>query len=593
MPRPKPNMNELLSKYFDGCQYITPEETNFNCNTLIEVKCNSNIEHTYKISITQIRRGKDPKVCPHCIKETKYKEQGIPKRVIEEYAKINNVTFSPIKKFYNRWKDYITFKCKEDNYEFTVKCLSHWESNKKQFECPLCKKKELGIMTQKELIDKLSTLDNTTISKELKLPPIDIDKLPFNLQNKLKDQSKWTLIEYKNTKTKAKFQCNDCGNIKYTYPHNLFINGMGCKKCHLESKNKKMRENLKSILFESDSYILNDSDKITSTTVLRIKCNKCGHEFKRKYQNYNQEEKIPCPACHKSTKRKSQNEVYEYVKSLEPLAIQEYKINGVELDIYLPSKKLAIEYCGLLWHSTKYIEDSKRHHRKWKFCKDNNIQLLTIFEDEWKDKEEICKSRIKNLMGKIDNKIFARKTEISIIDNKTALRFCETNHIQGRGQSSIAYGLYYKDELISVMTFSKPSVSKSGSNYDYELNRFCSKIDTVVVGGASKLLAQFKKDHEGSKLVTFCDLRWGSGNVYENIGFEYEYTTKENYYYFGKLTDYKRKHRFSFNKGKLLKILNISNSSLTEEQLAKSLGLYRIYDCGHMKFSLTAKEQHV
>jgi hypothetical protein len=107
----------------------------------------------------------------------------------------------------------------------------------------------------------------------------------------------------------------------------------------------------------------------------------------------------------------------------------------------------------------------------------------------------------------------------------------------------------------------------------------------VVVGGANKLLNQFRKLHVGEKLITFCDLRWGTGNVYEKLSFNYVATTRPNYYYIGSYTKWERKHRFNFTKQKLIKLFGGEVTS-TEQEIAEANELYRIFDCGHKKYEM-------
>jgi hypothetical protein len=139
------------------------------------------------------------------------------------------------------------------------------------------------------------------------------------------------------------------------------------------------------------------------------------------------------------------------------------------------------------------------------------------------------------------------------------------------------------------MTFSKPDIIKNASlnKYDWELNRFCSLLNHNVIGGANKLLSAFRKNHLGQKLYTFCDLRWGTGNVYEKMGFSYIGDSRLNYFYFGKETNWKRVHRGKFAKHVIKqKYSNIYDESKTELELTQLLGLERIYGCGHMRFEL-------
>lgn len=583
MPRPKPTFDRF-AHLFNGMMINIEGADEFNTNTKITVTCQN--KHEYITSITKIKSlGHDYKKCPHCIRQEKYKSRGIPFDIIDDYAKKHNLSVSPIKDFYNRWEDVVIFTCKHDSYSYEVKSLAYWEENtrKENFACPLCEKKNLGIIiSNDEFLNSLKS--NLQADNSVALhTKYDYSLLSDTLGNRISGQSKWNLIDYKNTKEKCKYQCIDCGNIKQTNPFNIFTEkGFGCQKCNHNKTLEKRRSKIFDICKDNEIQVTNKNENSYT-----FKCNKCGSIFDKTciisdYENYN----ISCPECYKNNKRKAQKEVEGFVNSLGFTTVCEYKGIGCEVDIFIPDKKVAIEYCGLVWHSTKYRKDAKCHKKKLDACADNGIRLITMYEDEWRNKRTICESRIKSILGVTKNRIFARKCKVEIITNKEALHFCDSNHIQGRGQTHISIGMKYNDTLVSVMTFSKPSISKSGKEYDWEINRFCSLVDTSVVGGANRMLSFFKKEHSNDTIVTFCDMRWGDGGVYKNMQFTEEKQTTPGYYYFGKLTKYKRLHRFSFTKKKLLAILGVANSPLTEEEIADSLGLYRIYDCGHKRYKL-------
>ena len=143
-------------------------------------------------------------------------------------------------------------------------------------------------------------------------------------------------------------------------------------------------------------------------------------------------------------------------------------------------------------------------------CEKQGIQLIHIFEDEWKYKKEIVKDILKSKLGIFDLRIYARKCDIKEIDKNTASEFLSRNHLQGYIDSSIRYGLYYKDELVFVMTFRK---NRKNGSYDYELTRFASKTGVCVVGGVSRLLTTFKRNYKGS-LVSYADRRYCNGKLY-------------------------------------------------------------------------------
>ena len=167
-----------------------------------------------------------------------------------------------------------------------------------------------------------------------------------------------------------------------------------------------------------------------------------------------------------------------------------------------------------------------------------------------------------------------------MIDNSLALSFCNQNHIQGSGHVKIAYGLYYDKRLISVMTFSRTSVAKGNkSRRHWEINRFCSLLGYSVIGGASRLFNMFVKNKNPKVVISYCDVRWGMGGVYEQLGMVFDSLTKPNYYY---VLGSQRKHRFNFRKDQLVK--DGADPSKTERQIMSEKGALRIYDAGHLKY---------
>lgn len=279
----------------------------------------------------------------------------------------------------------------------------------------------------------------------------------------------------------------------------------------------------------------------------------------------------------------------EFIKSL---GITDINVNDkallplTSLSFVIPSKKLAIDIC-----SAQSVTESRAlkfvHKKKYEECTKLGYRLITMYDDEWRDRKDICKSRISHCLGITGNKIGARECVVAEISNSIAMKFCEQNHIQGRGQSHYALGIYKSGDLLSVMTFTKPSVSKNSSGFQWELNRFCSLLGYSVVGGATKLFSFFRKKESGKKIITFSDLRWGTGGVYAKLGFKFEYTTDPNYYYCGAITEWKRKHRFNFTKSKLVKLFGSEWLTSTEFGITDKNGINRIWDCGHMKFSMT------
>lgn len=341
-------------------------------------------------------------------------------------------------------------------------------------------------------------------------------------------------------------------------------------------------------------FKLNEIKEKIKTTNLR----KYGVEHLSKDKNYHRKkiDKIKI-CCEKKLKKqiieeypninfdaeKEINNFIEFELDFKPIKI---KVDGGEIDVYIPEKNVGIEYNGLYWHSDRYVEKNY-HLLKTKKCEKNGIKLLQIFEDEWRDKENIVKSIIKNKLGVSDNIIYARNTEIREVSIKETTEFLNNNHIQGWVGSKIKIGLYYNNELVSLMTFGKKRIAmgnKSSEDGGYEMLRFCNKINTSVVGGASKLLKFFEKKYNPKSILSFADRRYSDGNLYNKIGFDFIGETEPNYFYFEKHKNVRR-HRFKFRKDVLVK--EGYNPNMSEREIMEERGFLRIYDCGQLKYKKT------
>lgn len=265
-------------------------------------------------------------------------------------------------------------------------------------------------------------------------------------------------------------------------------------------------------------------------------------------------------------------------------------LTGKEIDIYIPSHKLAIECNGVYWHSDKY-KDKNYHINKYNQCKSNGIMLVQIWEDWLKNKPEIVKSILLNKLGLLDNTIYARKCIIKEVGSQESNIFLDNNHIQGRSAAGVKLGLYYNDELVSLMTFSSPRINMGAKQHkqQWELVRFCSKLNTRVVGGASKLFNYFIKTYNPISMVSFSMNDISNGNLYDKLGFIKE-CENISYWYIEPHTN-KRYHRTSFSKQMIIKKgWKDGKEGWTEYEVMSEKGYYRIYDAGQTKWVWSKKE---
>lgn len=293
--------------------------------------------------------------------------------------------------------------------------------------------------------------------------------------------------------------------------------------------------------------------------------------FKWRYKNYGD----VCKDCLGLVAGRSllEKEVFDYVSTLVECE-NNIKINNIEYDIHIPTKDVYIEFNGIYWHSVECGKDKNYHVRK-----SNNVngQVIHIFEDEWVFKKDIVKSILKNKLGFVDCRIFARKTKVVKIDHHTTKEFMDSYHIYGYKRCTKNYGLYYDGELVSVMTFSKTNHSRKQNIW--EIDRFATKFDTQVIGGAGKLFKEFIDDINPEIVMSYVDLRYGDGQVYSNIGFELQSVTEPRYFY---TKGNQRIHRYALRKTE-----EENKTGKTEFELRSEQGYYRIYDCGHNKWIWT------
>jgi hypothetical protein len=383
-------------------------------------------------------------------------------------------------------------------------------------------------------------------------------------------------LQNKEVRNKIKNTCNEKYNVDYIGQSDFVKNKHKISNLLKYSKYYKDKNNI--------TIISNDDDQYT------IICDKCNNKYDinnstlRSRLIYNVELCTICNPINSSISDK-ENKLLNFIKdnyNKEIVSNSKEIIKPYELDIYLPDLNIAFEFNGLYWHNELY-KSNDYHNNKTNICLKKGIQLIHIYEDDWIYKQDIIKSMILNKLGKTTNKIYARKTKIKEInDNKIVRNFLDENHIQGIINSSIKIGLYYNNEIVSLMTFGKlrkPMNSKSINKNEYEMLRFCNKLNTNVIGGASKLFKYFIKNYNPSYITSYADRNYSNGNLYNQLGFKLDYITVPNYYY---VIGQKKYYRFNFRKDILIKQGFDKNKSEHEIMLERKI--YRIYNSGNLKF---------
>lgn len=285
---------------------------------------------------------------------------------------------------------------------------------------------------------------------------------------------------------------------------------------------------------------------------------------------------------------KPEIELKDYIRSLGLECKKNRKIlEGKELDIYVASKKVAIEFNGLKWHTEWFGHKGQfTHLQKTEECAERGVKLLQIFEDEYVLKREIVLSKIRHMLGKDDGtKVFGRKCEVSEIPAAEAMRFLDEFHIQGSTTATSYYGAYFERKLIAVMSFLKEK------DKEWNLVRFASDYHYRCVGVAGKLLDYFIRKNNPDRIKTFADRRWTpitENNLYTKLRFGLDGIVKPDYCYYNPYIDrYQRFHKFGFRKEVLMRKHPEFSEAMTETEMARALGYDRIWNCGLFRYVWT------
>lgn len=222
------------------------------------------------------------------------------------------------------------------------------------------------------------------------------------------------------------------------------------------------------------------------------------------------------------------------IKEEEIVMHERTVLSPLEIDIYIPSRHIGIEFNGDYWHSDahqKFQDHSGRstyHQKKSLQAEEKGVFLFHIFEYEWNNNatQSNIKNRLKTLLNCNGIKIPARKCVVREISKEQKKEFLDANHIQGNDRSSVYYGLFYQEELVSCMTFTKPK----NKQYTWELSRFCNKHNYIVQGGASKLFKHaIQNMNRGEAVVSYNDITKTSGKIYKTLGFSCISINNPNY----------------------------------------------------------------
>lgn len=487
--------------------------------------------------------------------------------VKEELIKIHGdkYDYSHFTEYRNLWQE-IKVHCNTCNKPFTPFLNNHL---KKKTGCPICGK------------IKAKT------TKQTKGPNKTFDSFLVEFREVHGDKYTYFPETYKGSVEPMEMYC-PVHDKKFSQKPANHKNGKGCPDCGNESMKNKLRftsEELKDSLSKVHNYTYDESTYINTKEPMKFFCEIHGEFWQRPMNQLRQG--AGCPKCSTTKAIKELIDLYPgFIVNDRTL------IDPLEIDLLYPTKNFGIEYNGWLWHSfgktfpnnSNNIIKNKQQIKNDKL-EELDYQLFHILDIDWNDpiKKEIWKSVINSKFG-ITQRIFARKTKvIDLTHHRDFVKsYLTTNHLQGVGNYKLAYGLInIKNEVMAIMTFGKPIEDSS----DWEIKRFCNFRNTTVVGGASKLLKHFERNHNPKSIISYAKRDWSRGKVYESIGFTLIGKTEPSKFYI------KNDIKFSRQKFQKYKLqdrikdgsLEHLNGGSTEDILFNNN--YRVYyDSGNLKY---------
>lgn len=390
----------------------------------------------------------------------------------------------------------------------------------------------------------------------------------------------YSLVEYTRAIANVQIACKKHG--PFWQAGHAHLAGSGCPRCAAERQDGPPKKDQAWFLSRCEEvhgtkYDYSSTKYEGSPAFVEITCAKHGG-FWQTATNHLQGK--GCPRCGTSVS-KGEQAIADFISSLGVEIVQQWsQIKGFKVDIFIPSANLAVEYCGLYFHGERFA-DENAHVERMRLMEKQGVRTLFVFEDEWLAKKDVVKKTIRSTLG-LNDRVGARSTTLVRPTWSDVKAFLEENHLQGAGISrGMNYGLESGGELVAVMTFG-PSRFGTG---DWEMLRFASSLN--VVGGFTKLLKAFRREHVGS-LFSFSDNRWFSGGVYQRAGFVNLGVSNPGYFWC-RGTD--RHPRYRFQKHKLRGLFpDCDPDRQTEVEIMSARGYHRIWDCGQTRWLLPANQ---
>jgi hypothetical protein len=390
------------------------------------------------------------------------------------------------------------------------------------------------------------------------------------------DRYDYSRVDYINSKTPITIVCREHG--PFEQKPNAHLTGHGCPACwevrrraHGKARTIAFAETFADRAREvhDNRYEILTVPAYAHDTVA-LNCKAHGPFLQKAYSHL---QGIGCPVCGRVVSQQ-QRDVAAFVGSLGVKVVQDERemLGGLHIDIWLPEKRIGIEYNGSHWHTESRVKN--KHRDKYERAKATGVRLIQVFDFEWLERPNAVRNRLTAILTSGAG-IAARKCAVEQLSLSEAAAFLETHHTQGAGASrGISFGLRHEGCLVACATFAK---SRYTTSAEWELLRYAS--NGRVQGGFTRLFSAFLRAHAPASVVSYADLRWGEGDVYAQAGFQDDGMTPPDYWYAQRekrISRYAAQHR---------------PKGMTEREWAESMGYEKVLGVGHRRWiwSVTPK----
>jgi hypothetical protein len=405
----------------------------------------------------------------------------------------------------------------------------------------------------------------------------------------------YRLVRYTGAHNKVEIVCREHGSF-WQNPTN-HMQGKNCPRCAADATGRASRLTLEQFIKKAkdlwgDRWDYSDVVYNGAHVLVQIRCVDHG-AFSQTPTNH-LTGKLACPKCN-HTKSAGEEEIFRLVSHFEPAVARDRTlIKPKEVDIYLPKSRLAVEYCGEFWHSSGSVEEEKalkgRHWEKYRACAALGVRLITIYETEWRGRNQALRRLLRNAVGQLRGRVMARKCTLSKVPFPEARAFYERYHPQGGDGNGEHYGLYWQNQLVACMRFTFGINDRGKAKRMWTLSRYATRV--TVSGGASRLFQAFLREHCPTEVKSFSDNRFFEGRMYAALGFTLDKESLPDYMVWSPKLGLRPKSHYQrrvlqkrLQEHGVAEVFDAATDPRTEADITYLMGCRRIYDCGKKRWT--------